>query len=244
MQRVLATNVTDFTSGDLGLVELVATYLQDRQLKRWSKGELIVYINEAQDELAQEINRAYKSYFVKSATVPTVSGQSLYSLPTDLIELVKLEVVDSPSSDTEPQSLTEVLLNDKRFYEVLDQANQKTSFGYYFLQGGSFRALPEVGTSNAYFRMFYVKRLAALSADADLSEIPGEHHGLLALKAAQHAWAKNGRQNGAIDTLAAEKLSLMRSSIEMLSRYRVSRRRPWRGGYGPRQSLVYPGSVD
>ena len=70
--RVLATNVTDFSTGALGLVELAATYLNDRSLRYWSKSELSLFINEAQHELAEIINGVYREYFVTSTTTPTV----------------------------------------------------------------------------------------------------------------------------------------------------------------------------
>lgn len=237
-KRQLATDITDFGSGALGLVELAGSYLNDRKQKRWSKPELIVYINEAQDEIAEIINTKYREFFLASATTPTVSGQNLYSMPTDLIELVKLEVVDDTSSDQEPQDLVEIMLEDKKFYELLDDANEKSKYGYFFIQGTNFRSVPEVASSNEFFRIFYVQRLVPMVNNADISKIPGEHHELIAVKACKRALVKDRRANPELNDLHRMLVANLHDSVQRYSRTREERRRPWRGSYGPYRSLA------
>lgn len=233
MQRQLATDITNFSSGALGLVELAASYLNDRKLRRWSKPELIVYINEAQDSVAEAINAAYKEYFITSATTPTVSGQSLYSLPADLNELIHMEVVDNISTDNEPKDLVEVLLPDKKFYETLEAANRKEGYGFFFIQGTDFRMLPAVTSSSQFVRVFYVQKLVALVNNGDVSKVPGQHHELLAIKAARRAHLKNERINRALEVLHSEAMDILTEAVQKFSRNREQRRMPWRGTYGP-----------
>jgi hypothetical protein len=235
--RVLATNVTNFSSGALGLVEYTASLLNDRQLRFWSKSELMVYLNEAQHELAEEINRIYREFFLSSSTTPTVSGQDLYSLPTDMVELVSMEVVDSVTADNEPQDLTEILLTSKKFYEVLADANQKKQYQYFFIQGANFKLTPGAASSSEFIRIFYVKRLAALVNDGDISEIPAEHHEMLSIDAARRALVKTRNPNPVLEQLRVQRMQTMRDGIQRFSRHREERRSPWRGSYGPDRDI-------
>lgn len=230
--RVLATNVTDFSSGALGVVELAASYLNDRQLRYWSKSELAVYINEAQDELAEHINRIYREYFISSSTTPTVGDQALYSLPVDMVELISMEVVDDLTTDEEPQDLTEILLTHKKFYEILDAANEKKSYQYFFIQGNNFKLTPKPANSTEFVRIFYVKRLTPLVADGDVSQLPAEHHELLAIDCARRALIKSKEINPVLESMRAARIETFHDAVQRFSRNREERREPWRGSYG------------
>lgn len=232
-KRVLATNTTDYASGALGLVEVTASHLNDRSHKAWSKPELILWLNQEQRSIAREINKVYRDYFISSATTPTVSGQSTYSLPADMAELVKLEVVDDVSTDVEPQDLVEIELEDKRFYEVLEQANKKINYGFFFIAGDNFTHLPSVTSSAEFFRLFYVQLLTDMVSDTDVTGLPEQHEDLLCIRAARMALAKFGRVNRALEQQNAEKTEGVRIDVRHLSRNKEERRRPWRGSYGP-----------
>lgn len=237
-QRQLATDVTDFSSGALGLVEYAASLLNDRKLRYWSKAELTVYINEAQDEIATEINLSYREFFLTSATTPTVTGQSLYSLPTDMVELMGIEVVDNVTTDKEPQDLVEIFLPDKRFYEKLDDANEKNKFQFFFIQGGNFRLVPGADSSSEFIRTFYVKRLTPLVANADISEIPAQHHELLSVRAGQRALIKPDTTNVNLDKLDGRLTAKMQADVARFSRLREEIREPWRGSFGLEYTVV------
>jgi hypothetical protein len=231
-QRQLATDITDFSSGALGLVEYAASLLNDRDLRYWSKPELIVYINEAQDEIATEINTVYREFFLTSATTPTVADQSLYSLPTDLVELMGIEVVDSVTTDKEPQDLVEVFLKDKKFYEKLDDANDKTKFQFFFIQGCNFRLVPGAANASQFIRTFYVKRLTPMVNNADVSEIPAQHHELLSVRGAQRALIKPDTTNVNLDKLDAKLSAKLLLDVARFSRLREEIREPWSGTFG------------
>ena len=236
--RQLATDVTDFSSGALGLVELAASYLNDRDLRYWSKAELIVYINEAQDEIANEINAIYREFFLTSATTPTVTAQSLYSLPTDMVELMGLEVVDNVAVDQEPQDLVEIMLMDKRFYERLDDANEKNRYQFFFIQGGNFRLVPGADSSAEFIRTFYIKRLTPMVANGDISEIPAQHHELLAVRACKRALIKAERANPMLSDMDLNLTAKMLADVARFSRLREEIKQPWRGSFDLEYTVI------
>lgn len=237
-QRQLATDVTDFSSGALGLVEYAASLLNDRDLRYWSKSELVVYINEAQDEIATEINTSYREFFLTSSTTPTVTDQSLYSLPIDLVELMGIEIVDSVATDKGPQDLTEIMLSDKKFYEKLEDANSKEKYQFFFIQGSNFRIVPGAADGSNFVRIYYIKRLTPMVNNADISEIPAQHHELLAVRGAKRGLIKAERSNPQLNELDDKLTMKMLADVSRFSRMREEIKVPWRGSYGYEYTVI------
>lgn len=214
---ILSSNATDLSQDDLGLVELAASYLNDRRHLKWSKSELIVYINMAQYRIAAKINQHCRTFFLTSATTPLVAGQAVYSVPSDLARLMQIEIVDD-ASDTEPQGLREILLRDKDFYSQLDAANEKSDHAFFFLSGTTFELRPQVADPiSGLARIHYVKAATQMTADSDVSEIPIHHHELLALGASIRAAGKKGQQNRVHTTLYNEGLDDLLGEIALRS---------------------------
>ncbi len=232
----LATNVTDFKSGALGLVELAASFLNDRKLRYWSKAELITYINLEQFKIASAINSFYETYFLKTSTITTVADQSLYSLPTDLVQLFGLEIADN-SGDTEPREFMEVHFSDRNFYNTIKDVNAKLEFEFFFIRGTQFELRPRDAASGREMRVYYVERLVEFatdgSDDASVSKIPSEHHELLALGAQKRARGKINRPNGTYNQMYQEGVGLLEATIKKYSPQREEVRGPFYGTYGP-----------
>jgi len=227
----LATNVTDYADGDLGMVELCASYAHDRTMQQWSKSEWIAYLNRSQLSIANKINSLYETYFLKSATTPTVDDQETYSLPTDLIHLMGIEVADS-TTDGEPMELAEIHFTQRNFFTELQKANDKVSGDVFFVQGQNIRPMPNYADGSV-IRTYYVKRLPDLASDDDESEIPSEHHELICLGAVRRARAKFDSPNAEIDRLYAEGLMDLEKSIAKFSPQRKETIRPFYGSFGP-----------
>lgn len=232
----LATNTVDFKSGALGLVELAASYLNDRKHTYWSKGELITYASLAQFKIASIINSFYETYFLKVGTIPTVADQSLYSFPTDLLQLFGMELADD-TADTEPRDLIEVHYTDRNFYNTLKSVNGKLDMEFFFIRGLQFELRPREGVGAKEIRVFYVERLVEFKTDGTddtkISKIPSEHHELLALGMAMRGRAKLQRGNPEVGKLYAEGLSVLEQTIKQYSPQREWRRKPFYGTYGP-----------
>ena len=229
---ILATNTTDYSSGDLGIVEVAASALNDRKHKQYSKGELIKWANFEQLHLANIINLLYEPYFVTSTTTDTVAGDGVYQLPTDMVQLLGIEIADSVT-DAEPYQLVQIPWTDRQWYQQLEDVNSKREFGFYFLAGTTYRLEPGPAAAGKKIRVWMVERVADLVNDSDVSKIPVEHHELLALGAARRGRVKFNKRNSALDEQYAELLAVMRQSMSKMARHFDERVEPWRGSSGP-----------
>lgn len=237
----LATDLTDYAEGSLGLVEMASSYLNDRGRKMWSKGELIAWINEAQLALAATINRIHREYFLKfDESTSLAAGTAYYALPADLALLVGVDVTGS-STDRDPQELIAVPLEDRRFYEALDQAQRKEDYRFFFVAGTSIRTIPEPGSvTTEKFRFHYVKRLARLVANGDISEIPIQHHELLAIDAARRAFIKTKQVNPQLEVVRNERMEAMQGELQKFTLTREERVEPFYGSFGPLYPADWP----
>ena len=176
-----------------------------------------------------------REYFLTSGTTALVAEQAYYALPSDLVDLYALEALET-SSDDEPKDLIQVPLADRDFYNVLDDANKKEDFGFFFVSGTDFKMLPKPSSSisGQQLRIHYVKRLDTLVNNADVSEIPLEHHPLVAMEMARLGQVKLRRQNRALEKLHGERLEALQRTVRGPTRGRQEvRTTPWYGTFGP-----------
>lgn len=234
----LATGTTDYASGDLGLVELALSFLNDRQKKYFSEAEMKKYANLAQKDLAATITRYHKEYWLTYADTSVNGDQGYYSLPPDLVHIMGLNFLDD-ATDREHRKLVEVVFKNKDFYERLDKANAKNRVGFYFLAGTTFKLAPEIeaGTDPAsgMLRIHYVRRITDLTDNTDESEIPEQHHQLISIQMSRYAYIKLNRNNSQLETMWSEGLERLMKEIRVRSPIRDEKVQPYYGTYGPSQ---------
>lgn len=232
----LATGSTDYAAGSIGLVELAASFLQDREKRTISGAEWKMYANLSQKDLAAEINRYHKEYWLTYADTTTAGDQAYYALPDDLVHLMGLEYADD-ATDRDHRKIVEVVFKDKDFYERLEQANEKLNLGFFFIAGTTFRLAPEVATGGAadggILRVHYVRRITELVDDEDESEIPDQHHHLIAMQMARYSYIKFNRNNSQLETMYMEGLKRMQRELRQRSPIRDSKTQPFFGSFGP-----------
>lgn len=173
--------------------DLMLYWLDDVDAGYFTRTQIKVWLNNAQKEVQKKIEQAFEGHFVKCVETTTVVGQREYELPTDFKRLHRLELIMSGSTFT-TQSV-----------EVLGKItpNQQDAFarsgspkGYYFK--GTQLILVPVPDAAKTLRMEYTYKLADLSADSDVSEIPKEYHEYLSLLAARDGFMKDGRDTATI----------------------------------------------
>lgn len=231
----LATDSTDYSSGPLGMVEMCASLAYDRDKRKVSKGEWVEYINTEQYDVADQINKFNKEHFLTSWSTDAVDDQAYYSLPSDLAKLWRLEALSS-ATDPSGKELVEVPLVDRRFYELLDDANARNDLDFFFVAGTQFKLMPKpgaAGTAGVKIRVHGVKRVTRLTANGDVSVIPLEHHMLICCQSAQIYFAKINRVNVTLERLISRKQENLRQSITQFSPTKEITVEPYYGTFGP-----------
>lgn len=158
----------------------------------WLDGELVEYLNEAQEFVAAQLMSMYENFFVTATTLTTVSGTELYDLPSDFISAKKVEWVNSAA----PSELMPIKFEERNYYLLQNQTLFYTLYGYwssvYYLLNNQIGILPiPTSNENDAIKIWYVKRLADMDgASATTSEIPVELHRLVVIHATVMALEK------------------------------------------------------
>lgn len=183
------------------LITLIRDYIDEPTPQNWSNLQLTRWINRRQQMISVEIMHVYEDYFeiqsALNATSPqpgTVIGQELYPLPADFLNFKRIE-----RSDT-GQMLPAIDINEKITIgsSLVPQAISGVVLSYYVV--GNYVGFTPTPQAVIPILMTYVQRLTDLENGTDVSNIPAEHHHLMAIGASIDAFI-----NDESDTTALQK---------------------------------------
>lgn len=171
------------------LITLCRDYIDEPIPQNWSNAQLTRWINRRQQMIATEIIHVYEDYFEvqsalngSSAQPGTIIGQELYPLPDDFLYFKRVERSDSG------QMLPAIDINEKITLgtTLVPQAISGVVLSYYVMGGYiGFTPTPQAVIP---ILMTYVQRLSNLVNSSDISNIPAEHHHLMAIGASIDAF--------------------------------------------------------
>jgi len=172
----------------LEMQTLVLSWLDDVDAQYFTSTQVKLWLNNAQKEAQKLIEQAFEGHFIKCVETTTVIDQREYELPSDFRRLHRLELVLSGSSFvTQDTSLLQKITRNQQ-----DAFERKGTPQAYYFKGTQIVLVP-VPDSAKTLRMEYAYRLADLTADADVSEIPIHYHEYLPLLATRDGLLKDGR---------------------------------------------------
>lgn len=156
------------------------------------------YVNQGMRYVYTKIAQRFENYFVQPGTAlngglfTTVVGTSGYSLPTDLMKVVRVEHrrTNSTSNDDWKRLATVNIANDRLDDYFPLREGYTPGFGY-FIAGNTIYLKPEP-KQEFQIRVWYVPRPTTLTVDADEPAVPSEYHDLVAEFAAIQMLAKSG----------------------------------------------------
>lgn len=185
----------------LELRNLVLYYLDDLQAGYFTATQVNRWLNNAQESVQKKIIQAFEDLFIKCVQTTCVIGQREYNLPDDFRKLNRLQLILSgtTASTESVANLSYITRGEEGSWDT----NLGTPCAFYFLNKQIILS-PAPDTAKT-LRMDYTYRLANLSADGDISEIPVEYHELIAISAVVDGLIKDGRDPG---TLLAKKAML------------------------------------
>jgi hypothetical protein len=138
--------------------------------------DLLTDLNFEQRTIANKLIQSYENYFVTQTTIGISANQDYYSMPTDLIKVLRLE--DSTNSNATIE-LIPTTFNDLDYFQpTIFGISSIGSITHYAMKGNYIVVRPVPATSRT-LRLHYCKRLEDLVSGSQSSEIPLEYHEIL-----------------------------------------------------------------
>lgn len=188
------------------LKTLVWDWCDDAAGGYFTSSVLNMRINLAQRELQKNLIGANKEYYTKCVKTNLVSGQAAYALPSDFMQVVRLEFVTSGSGDTATtQSLAQVTPNQRDLFQFQSGDPQM----YWFDKNNV--VLTPVPNAVKEMRLTYSYLLADMTDDADEPDAPEQFHEYIAVLTTRDCFLKDGRPLGPIESKMAEYKDMLKS---------------------------------
>lgn len=173
----------------LEMQELTSDWLDDKDNGYFDLPTLKKRINLAAKTVQKHLLMANEYFYAKCVSTTLISGQRQYSLPSDFLEVLKLEIVVQGSGQT---------ANTRRIDEVT--ASEEDNMGYnssgdpyvYRLDKNKILFWP-VPQSAKEIRLEYSYFIADMVGDSDVADLPQQYHEFVPIIAARDGFLKDGR---------------------------------------------------
>jgi len=196
------------TRGDLR--NLCLYWLDDLQGAYFTPTQMNVFINNAQREVQKQLMQAAEDYYLKVLQTVTVQGQGDYVLPADFYKLRRLEYILSGTGVNEdPLQLQSITLNQRAYLPIGTGTPAN-----YILKSDRFTILPFPDTPNVILRLYYTYRIADMTTDADVPDVPEDYHEYIAVLAALDGFVKDDRSPQNLVDKREAYLKLMKQTAE------------------------------
>lgn len=188
------------------LKTIIWDWLDDASGGYFTSSILNTRINLAQRELQKNLIAANKEYYTKCVKTSLVVGQAAYALPSDFMQVVRLEYVTSGSGDTaSTQSLAPVTPNQRDMFNYQSGDPQ-----FYWFDKNNIVLTPVPNVARE-LRLTYSYMIADMTNDADTPDAPEQFHEYIAILVTRDCLLKDGRPLGPIESKMAEYKDLLKS---------------------------------
>jgi hypothetical protein len=163
-------------------------WLDDVNGAYFTQSTVNLRLNLALWELQKRLILSNKEYFLKCVKTDTVSGQQAYAMPTDLLQIVRLEWYDDGQSANEKSRPILPMTPNQRDLLV----NKNGDPQYYTLAKNNIMIWP---TPNRVVEIHleYNYQVSFMVADADVPDVPLMFHEYIPILATRDCLIKDGR---------------------------------------------------
>lgn len=165
----------------------IASEVDDLQMSYFTAAELLRFINQAAAECQKLLNRSAMYYNTKiDISVSTVVNQQLYAIPTDCMEINRIELVMNPGVNEQAYPVKSISLNEKDAFPRYGQP-----FCWYW--ASTQIALAPIPQNVWVIRYYYTYRIPAVAGDSDTVDVPIDYHEYICNLAIKKCFLKDGR---------------------------------------------------
>lgn len=185
---------------------LILDWLDDPNAGYFTTTIMNMRINLAQRELQKHLISANKEYYTKCVKTNLVAGQAAYALPSDFMQVIRLEMVTSGSGDTALTRSIDPITPNQR--DIL--LNQSGDPQFYWFDKNNIVMTPVPNVARE-IRLTYSYMIADMTDDADEPDAPEQFHEYIAVLCARDGFLKDGRPLAPIESKMGEYKDLLKS---------------------------------
>jgi hypothetical protein len=182
-----------------------ADLLDDPNFGYFTQTNLTMRLNLALRELQKRLISANEQWYMTCSTASTVVNQQVYALPSDFIQVIRLDYITQGSGTTATtQKLMPITPNQ---VDLITDVSGDPQF--YVLQKNSIALYP---TPNAVktLHLYYSYYVADMVNGSDTPDAPAQFHEYIAVIAARDCYIKDGRPIQPIEQKLQEYEKLLR----------------------------------
>jgi len=188
----------------------VASLVDDPQMTYFTTAQLTLFLNHAQEETQKLLIQSGQNYFFKTVNFSTVANGASYALPSDHLKTNRLEYVQGTAPNDFVNALNSITLNQKDAFSLYAQY----SVAFYFYSRNAMILVPIPQQVNSMVHT-YTYRLADMTLDADISEIPLEFHKYMCFVGAKQCFLKDQRDISSLKEYTDKvEMDLKREAVE------------------------------
>lgn len=193
----------------LELQELVGDWVDDPNFGYFSRSIVKKRLNLGLRELQKHMISANEEYYSKCVKTSTVASQKAYALPSDFIQIIRLEKVLSGSGDNvKTDQITYITPNQRNL--IPDVSGDPTN--YYFEKNNLILVPTPVRIQEIHLEYSYL--VADMVNDSDEPDAPEQFHEYIAILATRDCFLKDGRSLSPIESKMGEYKTLLKQIAE------------------------------
>lgn len=218
------------------LISRVRFLIDEPTPQNFTDSDITLALNVAQQDVSKEIVHIYEDYFEKQADLNpagggTIAGTEFYTLPSDFLKFKRIERTDTG------EPLTPIDQNEKQWnnFGLVTVVTSTMPLSYYVT--GNSLGLNPVPQTVIPIRMTYNYRLPDMDTSnpgtSDVSQIPAEHHDMMAVRAAIDVFLKDQEDTGPLELRWDFLLDQMHRTLRQRQTQTPKHVRRVTGSYGP-----------
>ncbi len=184
---------------------LASDYLDDVNNSYFTITQLNLRLNLALRELQKRLILAGEQYYVVCSYTNTVNGQAAYALPSNFLNIVRLDYITSGSGPTASEQKIYAMTPNQRDLIVSTNGAPR----YYYFQNNNLMLAP-VPDAIYELHLEYAYYVSDMVAGVDIPDAPQQFHEYIVLMAVRDFMVKDNRPLGNIEAKLKEYEELLK----------------------------------
>lgn len=170
------------------LREILSYWLDDLKQAYFTAVQLNTWLNLAQRQVQMKLLQAGQNWYMKPVETLTVANQADYVLPSDFMQLHRVEIVISGTGVNEArQPVTPITTNQQDLVTIRPGIP-----AFYYIKKDRITLSP-IPSQQWVMRLYYSPRAVDMTQDTDSPDVPEQFMEYVALLACQDGFVKDDR---------------------------------------------------